>query len=121
MEIITLEESQMIFEDVKILRNFLINKYNFSIDEINILLSYSLDMIHKTMLIDIIYNAFGKLEQTENRNDVENNLYKKLIDILNYHVAKINFKDKKSNFIKELEYSLLHFEGPDFGISSKKK
>lgn len=121
MEIITLEEGQLIFESVDLFKNFITRKYKFSDEEIEILLSSLKESVQETMLIDIIYSTFVKLEHTENKNDVENNLYKKIFDILNYYISVINFNDKKSKFIKEFEYALLHFEGPDFGIGNKRK
>ena len=121
MEIITLEESQMIFENVDLLKKILLEKYKFNVEEVEILLSCSLDKIKDMMLIDIIYNGYVKLGCIENKNDTEIKLYNKLLDILNYHVININFRDKKSNFIREFEYAMLHYDEPDLGKGNKRK
>ena len=125
MEIITLEESQLIFEDFDLLKKFLSEKYSFSADEIDILLSGSFDLSNDTMLIDIIYNAYVKLGCVGNKSDIEIKLYSKLLEILNYHIVKNNFNDKSSRFIKEFEYALLHYDelviGNDVIDTNKRK
>lgn len=121
MEMITLEESQLIFDDIGLLKKILLEKYKFNMEEIEILLSGSFDSLKGTMLIDIIYNAYVRLGCFKKKNDIEIKLYGKLLELLNYHIRKINFSDDKSKFMKEFECAMLHYDEPNLGYGSKKK
>ena len=115
MKIITLEESQLIFNDIDDLKIFLSDKFEINSDEINMLLFSSLDSFKDKMLIDIIYDSYVYLGSIESKSEMENKLYNKLLDILNYYIRTINFRDKKSRFINEFEYALLHYDEPSLG------
>ena len=115
---ITLDESQKTFNDIDLLREYLSERYQFSDEEIEIIFSCSLDKLDKSVLIDMVYEGYCKLGCTEDRDELENNLYNKVLKILNYHIAHNNFSDKSSLFMKEFEYGLQHYDEPDLGLES---
>lgn len=113
---ITLEESQLILEDINELKNYLVTRYGFNEREISIIFSCSLDKLDKSLLIDIIYETYCMLGSMECKNEIMIGLYNKVLKILNYHISHNNFSDKRSGFMKEFEYALLNYDQVDLGL-----
>lgn len=115
---ITLDEGQLIFKDIVVLRKYLGERYRFSDNEMDIIFYCCSGKVDKLALIDIIYETYFKLGCTEIKEQLENNLYMKLLRILNYHIAHNNFSDRDSLFMKEFGYGLQHYDEVDLGLEN---
>lgn len=117
---ITLSESQLIFDNVGNLREYLINRYGFNDREIGIIFVCSLNSLNQSLLIDIIYETYRNLMCVEKKDTIMIELYNKVLKIINYHIAHNNFKDNNSIFMKEFEHALLNYDQISMGVNIDK-